>query len=99
MAAHRTRKHILAGYFDWGGGGDNLEREPTGASKGASSAKGKTLRGRDVPEGRSFRVKMTEVIEVTNLGYTVKNNCKLTGFLACKITSFGRFSIITVFFW
>ena len=30
--------------------------------------------------------------------YTVKNNCKLTGFLACKITSFGRFSIITVFF-
>ena len=29
---------------------------------------------------------------------TVKNNCKLTGFLACKITSFGRFSIITVFF-
>ena len=30
--------------------------------------------------------------------YTVKNNCKLTVFLACKITSFGRFSIITVFF-
>ena len=37
-------------------------------------------------------------INETSMYTTVKNNCKLTGFLACKITSFGRFSIITVFF-